>query len=118
MKDENKILPPDNFNALVMDRVEKEEIKAALSPQAAAFALISGALALLCAVGLNSDYFRLWLKNEGLYAILGRYTYMLEGLASKLYDSSFITLCISAAVITAGVYIFVSEIYGVRKNGQ
>ncbi len=118
MKDENNILPPDNFNALVMDRIEKEEIKAALSPQAAVFALVSGAIALLCAVGLNSDYFRLWLKNEGLYAILGRYTYTLEDLASRLFDSSFITPLVSAAVIMAGIYIFVSEIYGVRKNGQ
>lgn len=117
MKNENKILPPDNFNALVMARIKKEEIKAALSPQAVAFAILSGALALLCAVGLNSDYFRLWLSAEGLYDCLGGYTYIIEDIVSRLSDSSLVTSAVSVFVIMTGVYILVSEIYGVRKNG-
>ncbi|MEI3163234.1 MAG: hypothetical protein V8S74_07530 [Lachnospirales bacterium] len=114
---DNKILPPDNFNDLVMNKIKNENISPSFSIYGVVFAVCSGFFAFIMAIDFNAEYFNELFSHLGFYSVLGKYYYAVVDLEDYISNIDFNNL-IPAFIMALGVYIvFYNLLFGVKKNG-
>ena len=114
----NKCLPPDDFEKLVMNKIENVDIDKKLSPFALAFLIFGCISSLIMALATEKMYITELLKNWGLYGFIGKYYNAVLNLENRFFEYWDHDLILALFCVALGIYFVVYSLtFGVRKNG-
>lgn len=114
----NKCLPPDDFEKLVMNKIENVDIDKKLSPFALVFLIFGCISSLIMALSTEKTYITELLKNCGLYGFMGKYYNAVLNLENRFFEHGDHDLILALFCVALGIYFVVYSLtFGVRKNG-
>lgn len=114
----NKCLPPDDFEKLVMNKIENVDIDKKLSPFAFAFLIFGCVSSLIMALTTEKTYINGLLKDCGIYSFIGKYYNTMLNLENRFFECVDHDLILALFCVALGIYFVVYSLtFGVRKNG-
>lgn len=114
----NKCLPPDNFEELVMNKIANTDIDKRLSPFAFAFFIFGCISSLIMVLATEKKYINELLNDLGIYGFIGKYYNTALGFEEKFLKYVDYDLILALLFTVFGIYfVLYSLVFGVRKNG-
>ncbi len=113
----NKCLPPENFEKLVMNKIENIDIDKKLSPFALAFLIFGCISSLIMALTIEKNYIIQFLKDFGIYNFIGKYYNTALDIEYNFVKCGNLNLLLAVLFSVLGIYFVVYSLtFGVRKN--
>lgn len=113
----NVCLPPDDFEKLVMSKIENVDIDRKFSPFALAYFIFGCLSSLVIALIIEKNYINEFLKDWGLYSVIGEYYNSVLAFEDKFIRYADYNLILAFVFTALGIcFLLYSLTFGVRKN--